>query len=316
MKIVFMGTPDFAVPILENLISEPSYTVVCVVTQPDRPKGRRHVLTAPPVKESALRHHIPVLQPEKVRRKDAVADILSYAPDLLITAAYGQILPQSLLDGPRLGCVNVHASLLPEYRGAAPIQQAIIDGKEETGVTIMYMVKQLDAGDMLAQVHVPINADETFGGLHDKLSAAGSQLLMETLPAIEAGSVHPVQQEESRVSFAPSIQHEDEAIVWSKSAKEIHNLVRGLNPFPGAYTSLDGKVFKIFSAQQTGLQTEEEPGKITAFDHAGILVATGSGEVLRITECQPAGKKRMRATDFLNGSGRTLQTGMQFGVNR
>lgn len=313
MKIAFMGTPEFAVPVLEKLLDDPAYTVVCVVTQPDRPKGRRRELSAPPVKRTALARGLPVLQPEKIRKPEAVAEILAYSPDLLVTAAYGQILPQTLLEGPRLGCVNVHGSLLPDYRGAAPIQKAIIDGKEETGITIMYMVKQLDAGDMLAQVRVAITPDDTYGTLHDKLSAAGSRLLLETLPAIEAGTICPVKQDEGRVTFAPSIQHDDEAIDWTRNASAIRDLVRGLNPSPGAFTVLDKKTFKLFATELAERHTEAAPGTIVALDHTGIFVAAGAGDVLQITECQPSGKKRMGAADYLNGSGRDLHVGMRFG---
>lgn len=307
MKIVFMGTPDFSVPVLQNLINDPLYTVVCVVTQPDRPKGRKHRLTASPVKILAEQYGIPVLQPEKVRRPEAVADVLAFKPDLLVTAAYGQILPQSLLDGPRLGCVNVHASLLPAYRGAAPIQKAVIDGKKESGVTIMYMVKQLDAGDILSQVTVPITDDDTFGSLHDKLSAAGSKLLMQTLPEIEAGNLHPVSQDERLATFAPSIKHEDEQIDWNRSATEVRNRIRGLNPFPGAFTYLENKVFKIFSASLSDLECSETPGTLLTRADNQLFVAAGDGHWLEITECQPAGKKRMCAADFLRG--RILESG-------
>ncbi|MCI1881860.1 MAG: methionyl-tRNA formyltransferase [Sporolactobacillus sp.] len=303
MKIVFMGTPDFSVPILQRLIDEPSVDIACAVTQPDRPKGRKHRLTPPPVKVLAKKYAIPVLQPEKVRRPDAVRAILSYRPDLLITAAYGQILPQTLLSGPHFGCINVHASLLPEYRGAAPIQQAIIDGKKESGVTIMYMVKKLDAGDIISQIKVPIAGDDTFGTLHDKLSAAGADLLMKTLPRIAQGRVTPVRQDESRVTFAPSIKHEDEAIDWRRPAEAVRNQIRGLNPVPGAYTYLNGHVFKIFAADRA---ERREPDRVpgTVVEAAGdcLLVAAGSGELLRITECQPAGKKRMSVAAFLRGS--------------
>ncbi|TGB00238.1 methionyl-tRNA formyltransferase [Sporolactobacillus shoreae] len=311
MKIAFMGTPDFSVPVLQNLIDDAKYEVVCVVTQPDRPKGRKHKLTAPPIKVLAEKYNIPVLQPEKVRNSGAVIEILSFKPDLLVTAAYGQILPQSLLDGPPLGCVNVHASLLPEYRGAAPIQQAVIDGQKESGVTIMYMVKKLDAGDILSTVEVPIHDDDTFGSLHDKLSAAGSRLLMKTLPDLAAGKARPVRQDENRATFAPSIKHEDEQIDWSKPARNVRNLIRGLNPFPGAFTYLDGKVFKIFSADLTDRKGSELPGTLIVESDNVLFVATGFGEWLEIKECQPAGKKRMSATDFLRG--RTLDSGTVLG---
>ncbi|MFX3618417.1 MAG: methionyl-tRNA formyltransferase [Sporolactobacillus sp.] len=313
MKIAFMGTPDFSVPVLKNLIDNSDYEVVCAVTQPDRPKGRKHSLLPTPVKKLALQYDIPVLQPEKVRAKEAVETILNYRPDVLVTAAYGQILPQSLLEGPPLGCINVHASLLPDYRGAAPIQQAIIDGRTETGVTIMYMVKKLDAGDILAQVRVPIEADETFGMLHDKLSQAGSRILMDTLPKLASGALHPRKQDEARVTFAPSIKHEDEQIDWEKQAAAIRNLIRGLNPFPGAFTTLEGKVFKIFTAELTDEKTSESSGALTRIAEDGLFVATGSGEVLEVTECQPAGKKKMKVADFLRGSGRDLQVGRRLG---
>ncbi|MCO7174650.1 methionyl-tRNA formyltransferase [Sporolactobacillus kofuensis] len=302
MKIAFMGTPDFAVPVLQNLLDDPGYEVVCVVTQPDRPKGRKHKLTPPPVKILAEKYNIPVLQPEKVRQAEAVQEILSFGADLLVTAAYGQILPESLLKGPSLGCVNVHASLLPAYRGAAPIQQSIIDGQAESGVTIMYMVKQLDAGDILSQVRVPIEDQDTFGTLHDKLSTAGSKLLLETLPKLASGDVKPREQNDEEVTFAPSIQHQDEEIKWQKSASDVRNLIRGLNPFPGAFTYLNGAVFKVYSAELTKLKTQEKPGTVIDHDKKGFFVATGENQVIYVTECQPAGKKRMPASDFLRGT--------------
>ncbi|RYL95385.1 methionyl-tRNA formyltransferase [Sporolactobacillus sp. THM7-4] len=315
MKVIFMGTPDFAVPILQRLVDDRTIDVAAVVTQPDRPKGRKHQLTPSPVKVLAEKYRLPVLQPEKVRDPQAVRNILSCRPDLLITAAYGQILPQSLLDGPRLGCVNVHASLLPMYRGAAPIQQAIIDGRKETGVTIMYMVKKLDAGDILSQVRVPIQDSDTFGTLHDKLSEAGGDLLMQTLPRIVSGDITPKTQNDNEATFAPSIKREDEAIDWSKPASEVRNLIRGLNPFPGAYTTLNGKVFKIFGAELVNTSSEKAvPGAVLKADPDGFLVAAGSGTVLSITECQPSGKKRMRAADFLRGT--ILDPGTVLGARR
>jgi methionyl-tRNA formyltransferase len=314
MKIVYMGTPDFSVPVLQNLINDPAYDVVCVVTQPDRPKGRKQKLTASPVKVLAEQYGIPVLQPEKVRKPEAVASILAYAPDLLVTAAYGQILPESLLDGPRLGCINVHASLLPSYRGAAPIQQAIIDGKKESGVTIMYMVKKLDAGDILSQIQVPITDDDTFGSLHDKLSAAGSKLLMKTLPELEQGHIHPVVQDETKATFAPSIKHNDEKIDWNRPADEVRNLIRGLSPFPGAFTYLEGNVFKIFSASSSDVKREGAPGLLVKTDDNRLFAAAGDGRWLEIEVCQPAGKKRMGAADFLRG--RKLKIGTILGQQR
>lgn len=312
MKIVFMGTPDFSVPVLQKLIDHENIEVACVVTQPDRPKGRKQVLTAPPVKKIAQKYGIPVLQPEKVRKPEAVQQILACRPDVLITAAYGQILPQPLLDGPRLGCINVHASLLPAYRGAAPIQKAIIDGKQETGVTIMYMVKKLDAGDILAQVRVPITDDETFGTLHDKLSEAGSRLVMKTLPDLAKGILTPVKQDEAHVTFAPSIKRADESIDWRRSASDIRNLIRGLNPFPGAHTTINGENFKIFQALLSDQPSaDRKPGTVLSVEQDSFSVATGSGGCLKVIECQPAGKKRMRVADYLHG--RSLKDGTVLG---
>ncbi|MFD2616933.1 methionyl-tRNA formyltransferase [Terrilactibacillus laevilacticus] len=307
MNIIFMGTPDFAVPVLQRLIDD-GYQIKAVVTQPDRKKGRKKVLTPPPVKKLATYYNIPVLQPEKVREPSAVQEILNYQPDLLVTAAYGQILPVTLLNGPKLGCINVHASLLPKYRGGAPIHQAIIDGEKETGVTIMYMVKALDAGDMLAKVRIPIEDHDTMGTLHDKLSAAGARLLSETIPLLESGQITPVAQDPNQVTFAPTIQHENEKIDWSKNGKEIHNLVRGLNPFPGAYTLLDGKVFKIWKTQKLDTKKEAEPGTVIECDKEAFTVATGSHEAIRVLECQPSGKKKMITSQFLNGKSLDLGT--------
>lgn len=306
-----MGTPDFSVPVLQRLIDD-GYTISAVVTQPDRPKGRKKVLTASPVKHLAETYGLPVLQPEKVRAPEAVEEILSYHPDILITAAYGQILPSALLDAPPLGAINVHASLLPKYRGAAPIQQAIIDGEKETGVTIMYMVQALDAGDMLAQAKVPIEDQDTFGTLHDKLSALGSDLLARTLLDLEKGKIKPVPQNDSEATVAPSIKHKDEAINWTKSGKDVCNLIRGLNPFPGAYTLLNGKVFKIYAVENVTPDYDgaEAPGTVTKVDKDGFAVACGGGAV-KVIECQPSGKKRMTAEQFLRG--RALASGTVLG---
>lgn len=301
MKIVFMGTPDFSVPVLQRLIDD-GYTISAVVTQPDRPKGRKRVLTASPVKRLAETYGLPVLQPEKVRDPEAVAEILSYHPDILITAAYGQILPAALLGAPPLGAINVHASLLPKYRGAAPIQQSIIDGEKETGVTIMYMVQALDAGDMLSQAKVPIDDHDTFGTLHDKLSALGSDLLAGTLLDLEKGKIKPVPQNDGEATVAPSIKHKDEAVDWTKSGEAVRNLVRGLNPFPGAYTLLNGKVFKIYAVENVPDAYDDgaAPGTVTKIEKDGFDVVCGRGAV-KVVECQPSGKKRMTSEQFLRG---------------
>ncbi|MFN2746177.1 MULTISPECIES: methionyl-tRNA formyltransferase [unclassified Bacillus (in: firmicutes)] len=309
-RIVFMGTPDFSVPVLNTLIKD-GYDVVGVVTQPDRPKGRKKVMTPPPVKEEALRHGIPVLQPERVRVEEETDRILQLEPDLIVTAAFGQILPKKLLDYPKYGCINVHASLLPELRGGAPIHYAILEGKQKTGVTIMYMVEKLDAGDMLSKVEVDIEEDDNVGTLHDKLSQAGAALLSETVLKVINGSVSPEKQDEEKATYAPNIKREQERIDWSKPGEVLYNQVRGLNPWPVAYTMLGGKTLKVWAAKKTSAGKQGEPGEIIAVEKDGIVVATGNSTALKLTEVQPAGKKRMRGEDFVRGAG--LQTGMKLG---
>ncbi|MCF6137054.1 methionyl-tRNA formyltransferase [Pseudalkalibacillus berkeleyi] len=308
MKIVFMGTPDFSVPVLQKLIQD-GYEVVAVVTQPDKPVGRKKVITPPPVKREALRHEIPVLQPKKVRHE--YKEILDYKPDLIVTAAYGQILPSELLEGPKLGCINVHASLLPEYRGGAPIHKAIIDGKKESGITIMYMVNQLDAGDILTQVRVPIDEDDHVGSLHDKLSIAGAKLLSETIPKLIANEIEPKKQEESLVTYAPNISREMEEINWELDGETIYNQIRGLHPWPVAYTTLNGKPLKVWWGHKVNAPKKGLPGQLVHFDREGIVVATGNETAIRISELQPAGKKRMQASQFVAGA--QLSTDMKLG---
>jgi len=312
-RILFMGTPDFAVASLEALVAG-GYNVIAVVTQPDRPVGRKQVLTAPPVKEAALRHGLPVYQPEKIKAPEALDEILGLQPELIVTAAYGQILPKRLLDAPKFGCINVHASLLPKYRGGAPIHKSIVDGEKETGVTIMYMVEALDAGDMLSKVIVPIEHKDTVGIMHDKLAAAGSKLLMDTLPELLAGNITAIPQNHEEATFAPNIKREDERIDWGKSAEQIYNQVRGLNPWPVAFTTFEGKVWKLWWTELISTDgVHGEPGTIIAREADGIIVACGTGTV-KITELQPEGKKRMSMRDFLQGAGATIQIGTKVGV--
>ncbi|HBI03928.1 MAG TPA: methionyl-tRNA formyltransferase [Paenibacillaceae bacterium] len=305
-----MGTPDFAVPCLRNLV-ENHYDVVAVVTQPDRPRGRKKELAAPPVKEAAVALGIPVYQPEKLR-ENGVDDILQLQPDLIVTAAYGQILPKEIIDYPKYGCINVHASLLPNYRGGAPIHKSIIDGEKETGVTIMYMVEKLDAGDMLSQVRVPIEEGDNVGTMHDKLSGAGSQLLLETIPRLVAGELIPVPQDESLVTFAWNIKREDEALYWNKTARQLFNQIRGLCPWPVAYTRFQGQVMKVWNSivlEETNSK-DKEAGTILVVSAEGIDVQTGQG-ILRLLEVQPAGKKAMKVSDYLRGNVQ-VQPGMVF----
>lgn len=311
-KIVFMGTPDFSVPVLKQIIDD-GYEVIGVVTQPDRPVGRKKVLTPPPVKVEAEKQGIPVYQPEKIRQPDELEKVLALKPDLIVTAAFGQILPKELLDAPKYGCINVHASLLPELRGGAPIHYSILQGKEKTGITIMYMAEKLDAGDILTQVEVPITETDTVGTLHDKLSEAGSKLLSETLPKLLNGELNPIKQNEEEATFAYNIKREQEKIDWSKSGEEIYNHIRGLNPWPVAYTTFDRKVVKIWNSKKVKHAKSEEPGTIIRLEEDGIVVASGNDTAVKITELQPSGKKKMPAEQFLRGAGSNLTAGGRLG---
>jgi methionyl-tRNA formyltransferase len=300
-KIVFMGTPDFSVPILQQLIND-GYNVIGVVTQPDRPVGRKKVLTAPPVKVEALKHDIPVFQPEKIRQEDDLEKILSLKPDLIVTAAFGQILPNKLLEAPKYGCINVHASLLPELRGGAPIHYAIIQGKQKTGVTIMYMVEKLDAGDILTSVEVPITEEDNVGTLHVKLSASGAKLLSETLPLLLEGKLTSKPQNNAEATFASNIKREQEKIVWTKTGEDIYNHIRGLNPWPVAFTTLNGQVIKVWRAERVSGLTGDVPGTIVKIDSDGFMVSTGNETAIKIIELQPSGKTKMMCEQFLRGS--------------
>jgi methionyl-tRNA formyltransferase len=310
-KIVFMGTPDFSVPVLQSLL-QADYDVIAVVTQPDRPVGRKRVLTPPPVKAEALKHGIPVYQPEKIRNQQELDEILALNPDLIVTAAFGQILPKELLEAPTHGCINVHASLLPELRGGAPIHYSIIQGKKKTGVTIMYMVEKLDAGDMISQVEVEIEEHDHVGTLHDKLSAAGSKLLVETLPDLLEGKLTAAKQDDSKATFARNIKREQEKIDWTKSGEEIYNHIRGMHPWPVAYTTLDGSVMKIWWGEKLSRHSSK-PGEILEVQKDGFVVSTGNETAIKITDLQPSGKKRMSAVDYLRGAGAHLEEGMKLG---
>ncbi|MBB5323726.1 methionyl-tRNA formyltransferase [Anoxybacillus tepidamans] len=307
VRIVFMGTPDFSVPVLKQLICD-GYEVVGVVTQPDKPKGRKKELTPPPVKVEAEKHGIPVFQPVKIREKEQYEQVLALKPDLIVTAAFGQILPKELLEAPKYGCINVHASLLPELRGGAPIHYAILQGKTKTGITIMYMVEKLDAGDILTQVEVPIAETDTVGTLHDKLSIAGAKLLSETIPLLLEGKITPVKQEEEKATFAYNIKREQEKIDWTKTGEDIYNHIRGLNPWPVAYTTYKGQVWKIWWGEKVPAQRQAAPSTVIEATRDGIVVATGNETAIKITELQPAGKKRMSAEQFLRGAGVTIGT--------
>ncbi|MCE5167941.1 methionyl-tRNA formyltransferase [Paenibacillus profundus] len=307
-KIVFMGTPAFAVPSLEMLLQE-GYEVDAVVTQPDRPVGRKRVLTPTAVKAAALQHNLTVWQPEKLRVSSTIEDIRSLQPDLIVTAAYGQILPKSVLDIPRLGCINVHGSLLPKYRGGAPIQRSIMNGEPVTGVTIMYMAEGMDTGDMISRVEVPITYADNAGTMFEKLSAAGSDLLRRTLPELIAGRAEAVSQNNDEATYAPNLKREDEQIDWTRPAQDLFNQVRGLVPFSGAFTMWNEEVFKVWACEAPADASSNaggrEPGTVLTADARGIEVQTGAG-TLRLTEVQPAGKKAMPAAEFVR-SGKLSQ---------
>lgn len=311
-KIVFMGTPDFSVPVLQQIIKD-GYEVIGVVTQPDRPVGRKKVLTPPPVKVEAEKQGIPVFQPERIRQPEELKMILNLNPDLVVTAAFGQILPKELLEAPKYGCINVHASFLPELRGGAPIHYSILQGKEKTGITIMYMAEKLDAGDILTQVEVLISETDTVGTLHDKLSQAGSKLLAETLPKLLKGELVPIKQKDDEATFAANIKREQEKIDWKKTGEEIYNHIRGLNPWPVAYSTLDGKVIKIWWSEKVKNTTDEVPGTIIRLENDGLIVSTGNDTAIKILELQPSGKKRMTAEHFLRGAGSNITVGNRFG---
>lgn len=314
MNIVFMGTPAFSVPILEALVAS-EYTVSAVVTQPDRPVGRKKVLTPSPVKEAALKHQIEVLQPEKISGSPEMERIIELNPDLIVTAAFGQFLPTKLLNVPKYGAINVHASLLPKYRGGAPVHYSLIKGEKETGVSIMYMKKKMDAGDVLAQKSLPITRADDVGTLFNRLSILGRDLLMETIPKIFEGDVHPVPQDEARVTFSPNITPEQEVLNWNKTAAEIDFQVRGLRPFPGTYTFLEGERFKIWAVTPLEVETDKTPGTIIDIQKDTILVACGKGTVVQLDEVQPAGKKRMTTAAYISGLGSKLQAGEVLGIN-
>ena len=299
MRIVFMGTPEFSVPTLEALIAH--HEVIAVVTQPDKPKGRGKAMAFPPVKETALAHNIPVYQPVKVREEGFVKMLRDMAPDAIVVVAFGQILPESILNIPKYGCINVHASLLPKYRGAAPIQWAIIEGEKVTGVTTMQMDEGLDTGDMIMKTEVPVDEDETGETLHDKLAAAGAALCVRTLEAVENGTAVFEKQGESPTAYAKMLDKKMGDIDWSQPAVRIERLVRGLNSWPSAYTHWNGKVVKIWRAKAEGEGAgEKEPGTVISVGKNDFTVQTGSG-ILRVYELQIPGKKRMETGAFLRG---------------
>lgn len=304
-KLIFMGTPDFSAAVLKGLLDDSNYDVLAVVTQPDRAVGRKKEIKMTPVKEVALAHNLPVYQPEKMSGSEEMAELMTLGADGIVTAAFGQFLPTKLLDSVDFA-VNVHASLLPKYRGGAPIHYAIINGEEEAGVTIMEMVKKMDAGDMIAKASTPITDDDNVGTMFEKLAVIGRDLLLKTLPDYIAGNIKPEPQDESKATFSPNITPEQERIDWNKSARDVFNHIRGLYPWPVAHTLLDGKRFKIYEV--TLAEGHGKPGEIIEKGKKSLVVATGDGAI-SLKTVQPAGKPRMSVVDFLNGVGRKLEVG-------
>lgn len=302
MKIVYMGTPDFAVAPLEAILKA-GHEVTAVVTQPDRQKGRGREVQYSPVKECTLSYGIPVLQPLKIKEKDAVEELRKYPADIFVVAAFGQLLSEEILNMPRFGCINIHASLLPAYRGAAPIQWCVINGEEKTGVTIMQMAKGMDTGDILLQKEVVLDEKETGGSLFDRLMETGAELIVEALPKIEAGELIPVVQKEELATYAGKITKDMGNIDFTKAAVTIERLIRGLNPWPSAFTHYKGKILKIWEADVVSECVNAEnpvPGTVIAMDKESFTLATGEG-ALRIRSLQPEGKKRMSCAEFMRG---------------
>ena len=307
IRIVFMGTPDFAAVMLKALAESGSYEIAAAITQPDKPKGRGYALSESPVKQYARQCGIPVLQPKSCKGEEFYAELTRLSPDMIIVAAYGKILPSGVIHYPRLGCINVHGSLLPAYRGAAPIQRAILNGETETGITIMHMDEGIDTGDMLGKAVVPITDADSFGTLHDRLAQAGAELLIRTLPSVIDGTAVAEKQPETGASYAHKIEKADCVLDFTCSARQVFNRIRGLSPFPLAAAVCRGAVLKIPAAEckkETGCHGK--PGEVLSLEGGKILVACGTGAV-SVTEVLPAGKKRMSASDFING--RKIQVG-------
>ncbi|HWR55781.1 MAG TPA: methionyl-tRNA formyltransferase [Negativicutes bacterium] len=309
-RVVFMGTPDFAVPTLASL-QENKYQLVGVVTQPDRPKGRGQKLAASPVKEFALAHGLPVYQPERVKEPGFVSQLRALAPDVIVVVAYGQILSAEILTLPPYGCINVHASLLPKYRGAAPIHWAVINGETVTGVTTMHMDRGMDTGDMILKAEVPITCTDTTGSLHDKLAPAGARLLLQTLQQAAAGTAPREKQDGTQATYAPLLKREHERLDWGRTAQVLDCQIRGLNPWPGAFTTHRDRRLKVWRAVPLAEGTGGLPGTVRRVDREGIVVATAGGS-LRLVELQPQNSKRMTATDYARGQ--HIEAGEQMGV--
>ena len=308
-NIIFMGTPDFSATVLKGLLESKQYEILAVVTQPDRAVGRKKEIRMTPVKELALDYGLPVYQPEKLSKSAELDSLMNLNADGIVTAAFGQFLPSKLLDSVNFA-VNVHASLLPKYRGGAPIHYAIIKGDKEAGVTIMEMVKEMDAGDMIAHRAIPIEETDNVGTMFEKLALVGRDLLLESLPSYLAGDLKPVPQDKNQVTLSPNISPEEERIDWTKTNRQIFNQIRGMYPWPVAHTLLNGERFKIYEA--TPVEGLGQAGEILVIGKKELIVAAGEG-ALSLKTVQPAGKPKMAIVDFLNGLGRQLSVGDFFG---
>ncbi|MEK6682860.1 MAG: methionyl-tRNA formyltransferase [Nitrospirota bacterium] len=309
MKIIFMGTPEFAAPSLDALLNS-KHNVAAIVTQPDKPAGREKRLTPPPVKVRALKAGLTVLQPERIKDEGFLNALSELNPDIIVVAAYGKILPAKILHLPKYGCINVHASLLPKYRGAAPINWAIINGENEAGITIMQMDEGLDTGDILLQEGIPIAKDDTTGTLSVRLSQLGAKLLIKALEAIDVGRIKAIPQDNSKASFAPILKKGTGRIDWTREAEDIYNMVRGMDPWPGAFTYYKGEMWRVWKTA-VGNNRNGTPGTVINVDGGKIDIACGKG-VISITEMQPANKRRMAVSDFLRGN--KIETGIILGA--
>lgn len=315
--IIFMGTPAFAATVLESLVTD--YQILAVVTQPDRPVGRKQILTPPPVKEVALAHQLPVYQPEKLSQSPELDTLIQLQADWIVTAAYGQKLPNHLIDSAKIAAVNVHASLLPKYRGGAPLHYALWKGESQTGVTIMSMVEEMDAGLIYSQKALPITDQDDVGALFEKTAILGSKLLRETLPQIASGQLQGQAQDPTQVVFSPTITKDQEALIWQETARQVDQHIRGFRPFPTTYTLMDEDRVKIWQAQvwdqplpQNHL-SDQEPGTIVAYDAMNFWVQCGEGTYLKVEVFQPAGKKKMPVADFLKGCPGSTLLGKKLG---
>ena len=306
-RVIFMGTPDFAVPVLEKLIDNTN--VVLVVTQPDKKVGRKQIISASPIKKVALKNNIPVFQPESI--KNEVESLRKYNPDIIITCAYGQFIPSEILDLPKYSSINVHASLLPKLRGGAPIHKAIIDGYDKTGITIMYMDKKMDNGDIISSKEIKILENDNVGTLHDKLSILGSELLIETLPSIFNGSNKRIKQNENEATFAYAITRDEEKIDFNKNVKDVYNQIRGLYPFPCSYTLMDNEIIKVLESKKSNIKSTNV-SHITSIGKDYIGVSCNDYEI-HLTKIKPSGKKEMSVLDYLNGKNKNELLGKKLG---